>query len=211
MPTDKSTIILEAEWMENEIPRMEKELANLKQAEQDLLTAPLETVSRAYTETYRAERRRAHPFYHRRRSVTPTRYGYAERMIDVGWFALLVRLLILAAVGLAVYLAYHSHRIGNLPRGVIWGSVVLILAIGLAFVPAFGDQLWEQRARRKAESAAQEARQSEAFLREKQDRQGRLGQCRTRAIEVEERLKFAHVRLEELRKELTSTNHSSAA
>jgi hypothetical protein len=211
MPTDKTAIILEAQWMENEIPRMENELARLMESEQNLLTAPLETVSRAYTDTYRAERRRAHPFYHRRRSVAPTSHGYTERMADVGWFALLARLLILATIGLAVYLVYQGHRLGDLSRGVVWGSVALILAIGLAFVPAFGDQLWEQRARRRAESAAREARQSEAFLREKQDRQGQLTQCRTRAAEVEERLKFARARLDELRKGLTTTNHSDLA
>jgi len=208
MPTDKSAIILEAQWMENEIPRMEDELAKLREMEQNLLTTPLETVSRAYTDTYRTERRRAHPFYHRRRSVAPTSQGYAERMADVGWFALLARLVILATVGLAVYLVYQGNRLGDLPRGVVWGSVALILAIGLAFVPAFADQMWEQRARRKAESAAREARQSEAFVREKQDRQGQLTHCRTRAAEVEERIKFAHVRLEDLRKGLTTTNHS---
>jgi hypothetical protein len=208
MSTDKSAIILEAQWMENEIPRMEAELAKLKETEHGLLTAPLETVSRAYTDTYRAERRRAHPFYHRRRSVVPTSQGYAERMADVGWFSLLARLLILATAAVAVYLVYQAHRLGDLPRGVAWGSVALILAIGLAFVPSFADQMWEQRARRKAGSAAREARQSEAFLREQQDRQSQLTHCRTRAAEVEERLKFAHVRLDELRKGLTSTNHS---
>jgi len=208
MSTDKSATILEAQWMENEIPRMEAELAKLKETEQDLLTAPLETVSRAYTDTYRAERRRAHPFYHRRRSVAATSQGYAERLADVGWFALLARLLILATVGLAVYLVYQGHRLGDLPRGVVWASVALLLAIGLAFVPSFVDQLWEQSARRKAESAARAVRQSEAFLREKQDRQDQLTHCRTRTAEVEERIKFAHIRLEELRKGLTTTNHS---
>jgi len=211
MPTDKSAIILEAQWMENEIPRMEGELAKLKEAEQGLLTAPLDTVSRAYTDTYRAERRRAHPFYHRRRSVTPTRSGVAERIADVGWLALAVRVLILAAVLFSLYVVYQNRRANALPRGVIWGSVVLILAIGLAFVPSFADQLWEQRARHKAEAAAQGARQSEAFLREKQDRQGQLAQCRRRTADVEQRLQFAHVRLEELRRELTSTDHGGTA
>lgn len=207
MPIDKSTIIIEAQWMEQEIPRIEQELQQLRKMERDLLTSPMETVRLSYTSTYRAERRRAHPFYHRRRSVTPTRYGYRERMLDVGWLAVLARVLIVAAAALAVYVAYHNHQAGHTQRGIVWGSIVLVAALALAFAPALGDYLWERRARQKAESAAEQARQSPAFLQEKQERQAKLRQCRARTAEIEERLRFAHQRLDELRGQLTSTNH----
>jgi hypothetical protein len=207
MQTDKSAIILEVQWMETEIPRIQEELDELKGMEQELLTTPLETVHQAYTSTYRAERKRAFLFYHRSRSVTPTRRGYRERMRDVGWFTILARLLILAAVALAVYVVYHNHQLGQTQRGVIWGSALLIVAMALAFAPALADLWWERRARRKAEVAVQEAKQSEAFFQEKHDRQVKLGQCRTRVADLQERLKFARLRLDELRKELTSSNH----
>lgn len=207
MQKDRSTIILEAQWMEKEIPRIEDELSALKKMEQELLTSPLETVNQAYTAAYRAERQRSHPFYHRRRSVIPVRHGYKERMLDVGWFALLARLLILAAVIWAGYIVYHNHQQGDLTRGIIWGAVVLVVAIGLAFVPAFGDELWERHACKKAQEAVELVRQSEAFLREKQERQTKLKRCRSRVAELEERLKFAQIRYEDLRRDLTRSNH----
>ena len=79
METDKSATILEAQWMEREIPRIDQELHDLQAAERELLTAPLETVRQAYTDAYRAGRKRAHPFYHRRRSVKATGGGYRAR------------------------------------------------------------------------------------------------------------------------------------
>jgi hypothetical protein len=207
METDKSATILEARWMEQEIPRIEAELSELRAAEQELLTAPLDTVRRAYTDAYRAERKHAHAFYHRRRSVTPASQGYREREREVGWFTILARVLIVLFVVLAVYIAYHNHQLGHTQKGVIWGSVFLVAAIGLAFAPALADHFWERRARQVAEAAAQEARQSPAFLQEKRGRQERLHQCRARIADLEERLAFAHLRLDELRKELTSGNH----
>jgi hypothetical protein len=207
METDKSATILEARWMEQEIPRIEAELGELRAAEQELLTAPLETVRRAYTDAYRGERKRAHSFYHHRRSVTPASQGYRERKHEVGWFTILARVLIVLFAVLAVYVAYHNHQLGQTQKGIIWGSVFLVAAIGLAFAPALADHFWERRARQVAEAAAQESRQSPAFLQEKQDRQKRLQHCRTRIADLEERLAFARMRLDELRKELTSTNH----
>jgi uncharacterized protein HemX len=115
--------------------------------------------------------------------------------------------LIVLFVVLAVYIAYHNHQLGHTQKGVIWGSVFLVAAIGLAFAPALADHFWERRARQVAEAAAQEARQSPAFLQEKRGRQERLHQCRARIADLEERLAFAHLRLDELRKELTSGNH----
>ncbi len=207
MQADKSTIILEAQWMENEIPRIENELDALKKIEQDLLASPIEAINQAYTETYNAIRKRAYPFYHRRRTVTPTRYGYKERMLDVGWFSILAQVIILVGVVWAGYIVYTNHQQGDMVKGVIWGAVVLLIAIGFAFVPAFGDELWERRARRQAEAAAQQARQSPAFQIEKQSRQKKLQQCRARMAELEERLKFSHLRYDELRRQLTSGNH----
>jgi len=203
MPTDKSATILEVQWMELEIPRMEQELSELRTAEQELLTTPLETVHQAYTTTYRAERKRAHLFYHRRRTVAATSQGYRQRMRDEGWFTILARILIAAIVVWAAYVAYQNYREGSIQRGVIWGSVLLVLAIGLAFAPALADLYWERRARQMAEKAAQEARQSPAFVQERQDRQAQLDRCRRRIADLESRRQFAHARLDELRKELT--------
>ena len=203
MQADKSAIILEAQWMEKEIPRIEQELGALQKLEQELLTTPMETINQAYTVTYNRERQKARPFYRRRRSITPTRYGYKERMLDVGWFAVFARVLILAAIVWAGYIAYDLHQQGDTTKGIIWGLVVLVVAIGLAFVPAFGDEIWERVARKKAERAAQEAQQSAVFLEEKQQRQSRLQQCRVRIVELQERLAFSSHRYEELRRELT--------
>ena len=207
MQEDKSAIILEAQWMEQEIPRIEQELDALTRLEQELLTTPMETINQVYASTYNAARQKARPFYHRRRSITPTRYGYKERMLDVGWFAVLARLLILAAIVWAGYIAYDLDRQGDTAKGIIWGSVVLVVAIGLAFVPALGGEIWERVARKKAETAAQEAQQSAAFLQEKQQRQDKLQHCRTRMAELQERLVFSRRRYEELRRELTRHNH----
>jgi hypothetical protein len=211
MQKDKSATILEAQWMEQEIPRIEQEVAQFRAKEQELLTAPLATVTQAYTDRYRAERRRAYYFYRRRRSVTPTRYGYRERQVETGWFVLLSRILIVAAAALAVYVAYHNHQIGETQRGIIWASVFLVIALGLAFAPALADQLWERRARKTAERAAAQARESEPFRQEKDERRTELRQVRTRLQESEERLRFARVRLGELRRELTSSNHGEEA
>jgi hypothetical protein len=206
MPTDKSATILEAQWMEQEIPRIEQELIESRKVEQDLLTTPLKTVHQAYTTAYRAERKRAHSFYHRRRTIAATSQGYRQRMRDEGWFSILARILIVVVVALAVYVAFNAHRMGSTQRGLIWGSVLLVLAIGLAFAPALADLYWERRARRVAVTVAQEARQSPAFFLERQERRLRLDQCRQRIAQLEERLRFAHARLDELRKELTSGN-----
>ncbi len=127
-------------------------------------------------------------------------------MRDEGWFTLLARILIAALVVLAVYVAFHSYRMDNTQRGVIWGSVLLVLAIGLAFVPPLADSLWERHARQVAEQVAQEARQSPMFLEERQARQAQLDRCRQRITDLELRFKFAHARLDGLRKELTSGN-----
>jgi hypothetical protein len=210
MQTDKSAIILEAQWIEKEIPKMEQELAALRNMEQELLTTPLETVSRAYTDAYRAQRHKAYIFYHRRRSVTPTRYGYRERMLDVGWFAILIRIVILALIAWAVYTVYRQAQLDQLHSGVIWGSAILVVAIGFAFVPALADFVWERRARQVAEAAASQARQSDEFLGEKQERQARLQQCRARRAELDQRLVVARKRLDTLRKELIGTNHDGA-
>lgn len=207
MQTDKSGTILEAQWIEKEIPRLEEELKALQKLEQELLTTPLETVSRAYTDTYREWRGRAYRWYHRRRSVKPTRGGFRERMVDVGWLAIAARVLILGLVVRAVYVAYQNHQMELTTKGVIWGSVLLVLAIGLAFVPPLTDHFLERGARRAARQAAQEARQSADFFREKQARQARLEECQARMAEVEERLRLARTRFEELRRGLVSQNH----
>jgi hypothetical protein len=211
METDKSATILEAQWMEREIPRIDQELRDLQAAEQELLTTPLETVRQAYTDAYRAARARAHPFYHRRRSVRATGSGYRARNREVGWFVILARILIAVVVVAAGYVAYQSHQAGNTQKGVIWGSVLLMLGLVLAFVPALADLVWERQARRVAEEAAQAARRSDQFLRERQERQAQLGQCRARMADLQERKKFAHLRLDELRKDLTSSNHHDRA
>jgi hypothetical protein len=204
---DKSATILEAQWMEKEIPRIKEELATLKELEQDLLTTPLETVSSAYTNAYRAQQQRAYPFYHRRRRVVPTKQGYRERMVEVGWIAIAFRVLMVGIAGYAVYTAYHLDQIEQTQKGIIWGSVLLIVGIALSFAPMVGAYFWERRARRNAEAIAQAARQSEAFSQEKQDRQTKLTQCQERVVELEERLKYARIRYDELRQELTGGNH----
>ena len=207
MQADKSAIILEAQWMENEIPRIRKELEALQKLEQDLLTTPLETINQAYTSTYNTARQRARPFYHRHRSVTPTHHGYKERMIDVVWFTIIARVLILAVLVWAGYIAYTHHQQGDTINGAIWAAALLVVAIGLAFVPAFADEVWERIARKKAERAVRETKQSEPFLQEKQQRQDKLARCRTRIAEMQERLQFSQIRYDELRRQLTSSNH----
>jgi hypothetical protein len=208
METDKSATILEAQWMEREIPRIEEELRDLQAAEQELLTAPLETVRQAYTDRYRAGRQRAYPFYHRRRSVRATAGGYRARTREAGWFVILARILIALAVFAAGVVAYRNHHAGDTQKGVTWGSVLLIVGLALAFAPAVGDLIWDRQSRQAAEQAAQEARQSIEFQQEKQERQVQLSQCRARLADLEERKKFAGLRLDELRKELTSSNHA---
>ena len=211
MPTDKRATILEAQWMEKEIPRIEEELEALKKLEQELLTTPLKTVNEAYTSTFRASRKRAHAFYHRRRSVTPTRSGYRERSLDAGWLTILARALIAAAIIAAIYVAWHYYQLEDTKTGIIWGSVLMVAAILLSVAPALGDLVWERRARRLAEQAVEAVQQSEAFLQEKRDRQTQLKQSRKRAAELEERLKFAHARLDQLRRDLTSMEQDQEA
>ena len=207
---DKSAAILEAQWMEKEIPRIQEELSALKALEQELLTTPLEAVSSAYQEAYHAAQERAHPFYHRRRTVKPTRYGYRERMLEAGWIAAGFKVLMVIIAALAVYIAYRSHQTGQIQRGITWGSVLLVIGIVLSFVPMVGGFVWERRARQVAERAAAQARQSEAFLLEKEDRQSRLRQCQGRIFELEERLRLARGRYDKLRKTLTKGNHAGA-
>lgn len=204
---DKSATILEAQWMETEIPRIQEELDALKMLEQDLLTTPLETVSNAYQATYRAQQERAYPFYHRRRTVRPTKSGYRERMAEVGWIAVGFKVLMVAIAALAAYIAYHNHQIGQSQRGVIWGSILLVVGITLSFAPMVGSFFWERRARQHAQQAAEQARQSEAFLRERRDRQSKLQQCQARVAELTERLRSARTRYDELREMLTKGNH----
>jgi len=204
---DKNTTILEAQWMEREIPRIKEELAALKKLEQELLTTPLETVSSAYSSAYRAEQKRVNLFYRRRRRVVPTKYGYRERMVEVGLLPIAFRVLMVLFVALAVYVVYNSRQAEDTQRGIIWASVLMVVGIALAFAPMVTAFLWERRARRNAELVAQAARQSEAFLQEKQDRQEKLTQCRERVAELEERLRFARLRYDELRQALTSGNH----
>jgi hypothetical protein len=204
---DKSATILEAQWLENEIPRIKEELAALKALEQELLTTPLDTVSTAYTNTYRAEQRRAYPFYHRRRRVVPTKRGYRERMVESGWIPIAFRVLMVLIAGWAVYIAYHNHQMEQTQRGIVWASVLLIIGIALSFAPMVGSYFWERRARANAETVAQAARQSKAFLEEKQDRRAQVVQCQERVAELEERLQYARIRYDELRQELTGGNH----
>jgi hypothetical protein len=210
METDKSATILEAQWMEREIPRIEEELRDLQAAEQELLTAPLETVRQAYTDTYRAGRKLAHSFYHRRRAVRAAGGGYRARTREAGWFVIAARLLIAVAVVAAGYVAYRNHQEGNTQKGVTWGSVLLMAGLVLAFAPAVGDWIWDRQSRRAAEQAAQAARQSDAFLQEKRERQVQLSECRARMADLEERKKYAGLRLDELRKELTGSNHTGS-
>ena len=204
---DKNTTILEAQWMEKEIPRIQHELEALRKLEQDLLTTPLDTVSTAYTETYRAQQRRAHPYYHRQRRVVPTKNGYRERIAEVGWIAIGYRVLMAIIALLAIYVAYHNHQLGHTQRGIIWSSVLLVLGIALAFAPMIASIYWERRARHNAELAAQAAQRSEVFMAEKQERQAQLVQCRARISKLDERLKTARLRLDELREELVRGNN----
>jgi hypothetical protein len=131
-------------------------------------------------------------------------------MRDEGWFSILARILIVVVVILAVYVAFTSHRADNTQRGVIWGSVLLVMAIGLAFLPPLADWVWERHARQIAEQVAQEARRSPDFAEERQARQAQLDRCRQRIADLELRKKFARDRLDGLRKDLTSGNSQGA-
>jgi hypothetical protein len=204
---DKSATILEAEWMEKEIPRIREELAALKKQEQTLLTAPLETVSNAYQAAYRGAMQGIAPFYRRRRRVVPTRYGYRERMAEAGGLAIVYKVLMTALAVLAVYVAYTGHQAGHTQRGIILASVVLVAGIVLSFAPMLGAYLWEREARQRAERAAEQARGSEPFQGEKRERQAKLHGCQFRIAELEERLRFAQMRYDELRDALTRGNH----
>ncbi len=206
---DKSNTILEAEWMEKEIPRIKEELSALRELEQELLTTPLETISSAYQDTYRGAQQRAYPFYHRRRRVVPTRYGYRERTAEDGWLAILFKVLMVLVAVLAVYVAFHNHQMERTQRGIIWASGLLVCGIALSFAPMLGAFFWDRRARQNAERAVQQIRQSDAFLQEKQERQEKLRQCRERTVELEERLQLARVRYDELRQILTKGNHGA--
>jgi transcription elongation GreA/GreB family factor len=84
---------------------------------------------------------------------------------------------------------------------------VLVAGIVLSFGPMLGAYLWERRARQSAESAAEQARSSESFQGEKQERQVKLRGCQSRIAELEERLRFAQMRYDELRDLLTRGNH----
>lgn len=207
---DKSAIILEAQWMEKEIPRIREELAALKKQEQVLLTAPLETVSNAYQTTYREAMEGMAPFYRRRRRVVPTRYGYKERTAEAGWLSITYKVLMTILAALAVYVAYGSHQAGHTQRGIIWASVLLAIGIVLSFAPMLGAYLWEREARQRAERAATQTRGSEAFQREKQERRASLRKCQSRIAELEERLRIARLRYDELRDALTRGNHQEA-
>lgn len=204
---DKSATILEAQWLEGEIPRISDELDALKKLEQELLTTPLETVSTAYQETYRTSHKRLGRFYRRQRRVVPTRYGYRERSVEVGWLPVAYKVLMAGLVVLAVYLVFRNHQLERTQQGIRWASALLITGIALAFAPMVGAFFWRRSARRRAEQAADEARQSEAFLHEKQDRQSKLYRCQDRIAELEERLRLARQRYDELRIVLTRGNH----
>ena len=65
---------------------------------------------------------------------TAASQGYRERKHEVGWFTILARVLIVLLVVLAVYVAYHNHQLGETQQGIIWGSVLLVAAIGLRLV-----------------------------------------------------------------------------
>jgi hypothetical protein len=204
---DKSTTILEAEWMEKEIPRIRDELATLKKREQMLLTAPLESVSNAYQAAYRQAMDSIAPFYRRRRRVVPTRYGYRERMAEAGWLSIAYKILMTLLAALAVYVAYTSHQAGHTQRGIIWASVLLAAGIVLSFAPMLGAYLWEREARHRAERAVAEARESQEFLQEKAERRTALRECQLRVAELEDRLRVAQRRYDELRAALTHGNH----
>jgi hypothetical protein len=204
---DKSATILEAEWMEREIPRLRDELAALKKQEQTLLTAPLESVSNAYQAAYRDAMARIAPFYRRRKRVVPTRYGYRERMAEAGWLSVAYKVLMTALAALAIYFAYTSHQAGHTQRGIIGASILLAAGIILSFAPMLGAYLWERQARHRAERAVVEARESQGFLQEKTERRTALRECQFRAAELEERLHVAQLRYDELRATLTHGNH----
>jgi hypothetical protein len=204
---DKSTTILEAEWMEKEIPRIRDELAALRKREQTLLTAPLESVSNAYQAAYREAMANIAPFYRRRRRVVPTRYGYKERMAEAGWLSIAYKVLMTLLAALAVYVAYTSHQAGNTQRGIIWASVALAVGIALSFAPMLGAYLWEREARQRAERAVAQARDSQAFAQEKTERRTALRECQLRVTELEDRLRIAQRRYDELRATLTHGNH----
>lgn len=208
---DKSTTILEAEWMEKEIPRIREELAALKNREQTLLTDPLESVSNAYQAAYRESMASIAPFYRRRRRVVPTRYGYKERMAEAGWLSIAYKVLMTLLAALAVYVAYTSHQAGHTQRGIIWASVLLAAGTVLSFVPMLGAYLWEREARHRAERAVAQARDSQAFQREKQERRTALRECQLRVSELEERLRIAQLRYDQLRAALTHGNHREPA
>ncbi|MBN1641021.1 MAG: hypothetical protein JXA09_07285 [Anaerolineae bacterium] len=195
---DKSATILEAQWIEKEIPRIRQELTKLKAEEQALLTTPLETVSQAYQDVYRAEMRLAVPFYRRARKMVATRYGYKERTVETGWISVLYRVLMALLALLAIYVAYHNHQLGETQRGIIWASILLVIGIVLSFAPMVAAYLWERRARHNARLAAEDARASETFLQEKQTRQAALRKCQTRIAELEGRLHDAELRYDEL-------------
>jgi hypothetical protein len=195
---DKSATILEAQWIEKEIPRIKQELETQKAKEQDLLTSPLQTVSSAYQETYRAEMRTATPFYRRARRVVPTRFGYKERTVEEGWIAILYRILMALIAALAVYVAYNNHRLGETQRGIVWASVLLVIGIALSFAPMVGAIFWERRARHNARAAAERARASESFRQERQQRQSALHAAQARIAELEDRLLQAELRYDEL-------------
>jgi hypothetical protein len=207
---DKSTTIHEAQWMEREIPRIRQELSTLKEQEQVLLTAPLETVSDAYQTAYRKAVEGMVPFYRRRRRVVPTRYGYKERMAEAGWLSIAYKVLMAVLAALAVYVAYNGHKAGHTQKGIMWASVLLAVGIVLSFAPMFGAYLWERAARQKAERTAEQARESEAFQCEKEKRRTELRGCQSRIAELEERLRFAQLRYDELRDALTRGNHRDA-
>ena len=195
---DKSATILEAQWIEKEIPRIKQELAALESTEQELLTTPLQTVSKAYQDVYRAEMRLAAPFYRRGRKMVATRFGYKERTAETGWIPILYRVLMALIALAAVYVAYHNHRIEEAQRGVIWAAVLLVIGLVLSFAPMVGAYFWERRVRQNARNAAARARTSETFQQEKQTRQSALYRCRTRIAELEERLHHAELRYDEL-------------
>jgi uncharacterized protein YlxW (UPF0749 family) len=108
---------------------------------------------------------------------------------------------------LAVYIAFHNHRLGETQRGVIWASVLLVLGIVLSFAPMVGAYFWERRARENARSAAERARGSESFKQEKESRQNALRKCQARIAELEERLHHAQLRHDELCDALIRGDH----
>jgi hypothetical protein len=67
-----------------------------------------------------------------------------------------------------------------------------------------GAFFWERQAKQSAKKAADLARESDAFLEEKHERQLKLTQCQERMAELEERLNMARLRYDYLRQVLTS-------